>query len=1321
MAIERYDPLVVQEAENEAGFFEAGAAGIASGLIKIPEGVFSLAAELIDLGMDTDTAAEVEAFFDKINPFEEIAQERAVGKITEALTQVASVGTAGFKIGTKLVDKALKAKKAGNLVNLKNPNLIKASRKANELNNAAKYKRFAAGVVGGATGEAFVADVEEIGTFGDVFKGGPTVLDNEEDPDGGRGEALRKLMNRTKFGSESLLVTPFVYGAGLGVKALATRGKELAFSNSKLDRSFDKMGSWLRARSGKAQKQFELKMAETGAEMADTNRARELVSNIDKQVDAMFPSLKKFYAKTDKVGKAERQEFLKDLDELMFSGTTLKKLDSTLKDKVIKTMQDKDMPKENIDKLFGAIHGAREQFADLIEIISKGSANETEKVKNIKNFKEIIGDRFKQYLGSTYKIMENKSLVPFANYKPAEEAIDRVKAIFSRYAARNGQELTNEDLDFMVKKVIDTARLNKPGKKLPTFKYSNLTLGAETPEVEKTFARTITKGLKGDKEPQVIGKGSKAFRELFGEINDPRYSLYQGVTKLSGIARKKELMEELANENDRLIKAAKDAEIAGRPLKEGARGWFFGDELTASRNLKGEYNEIVPLDRYMKDEFIGDGVVNPLKGLYTTKDFAEGIVSANQGSKFFRGELERRDAKIASWVYRNLFLYPKGLSQISKTVLGPFTHSRNFFSAGAFAGANGIFFHDPRTLAKAFKRAFGEVQVGTRSEAANKQYRELLRLGVVNSNTNMGDLTNLLKDVKFGEGIATTDNMLRPLFKSMGKIKNVAQDLYVAEDDFWKITNYAVEMERLGQAYAKAGIKRTAQQLKEEAADIVKNTVPNYAFVSDTVRALRRFPIGNFMSFPSEIIRTTGNIFRRAINEIKDPVTGKINPITSTNPLKGIGMRRLMGMAMTHTMIPALLTSGAMALHDISREELAAIRRFLPQWSKNSTLIPIRDEETGELKVIDSSRGNAYDTIIRPFVSLLNNIQQGIDDEEVLMRGFSRGIAEATGELLNPFVDESIYTEAFMDIAPILGRGGRTREGKQLWTDQTSDGDKYKIAFWHTLNAMAPGSPKQFQRLYQAAVDKPGRTGDFYEVPDELAGFIGFRPIELDPIKSMGFKISEYQSGIRNARREFTGGEYGVLKGGPKTANDVIRRYIAANRARFNVQKEMMKNLQGAKLLGVSQSELFREFKDRQLSGKTFGMLNRAEFDPYFPSLEIIKQFREIAQEIGEDNPFEEARDTLNQLRGELRNLSLEDDFDDAINIGDWLEDEGEPLAQLGGGELLQTPGVNPALVDKTAMLPGLNTMETGLTPTEQALLSNEEKAIRLRQRGMTS
>ena len=86
-----------------------------------------------------------EQFFDKINPFEEIAAEKAAGRITEALVQVGIPGAIGFKTATKLADKALKAKKANNYVNFKNPNLIKAAGKASDLNRKAKAKRFAAG------------------------------------------------------------------------------------------------------------------------------------------------------------------------------------------------------------------------------------------------------------------------------------------------------------------------------------------------------------------------------------------------------------------------------------------------------------------------------------------------------------------------------------------------------------------------------------------------------------------------------------------------------------------------------------------------------------------------------------------------------------------------------------------------------------------------------------------------------------------------------------------------------------------------------------------------------------------------------------------------------------------------------------------------------------------------------------------------------------------------------------------------------------------------------------------------------------------------
>ena len=73
---EGYLDLSDAEKNSEISQFEAGLAGIASGLIKVPEGVISLGAELIDLGLDTNSAAQVEQFFDKINPFEEIAAEK---------------------------------------------------------------------------------------------------------------------------------------------------------------------------------------------------------------------------------------------------------------------------------------------------------------------------------------------------------------------------------------------------------------------------------------------------------------------------------------------------------------------------------------------------------------------------------------------------------------------------------------------------------------------------------------------------------------------------------------------------------------------------------------------------------------------------------------------------------------------------------------------------------------------------------------------------------------------------------------------------------------------------------------------------------------------------------------------------------------------------------------------------------------------------------------------------------------------------------------------------------------------------------------------
>ena len=321
-------------------------------------------------------------------------------------------------------------------------------------------------------------------------------------------------------------------------------------------------------------------------------------------------------------------------------------------------------------------------------------------------------------------------------------------------------------------------------------------------------------------------------------------------------------------------------------------------------------------------------------------------------------------------------------------------------------------------------------------------YQELLELGVVNSNVRLGDLSRLLKDVNFGETM-TSENGLRLLMKPLSKLKSVSQDLYTAEDDFWKIYSWAIEKKRLEDSFLKAGlvrgqyfkrngvdIKLDDKFLKEEAADIIRNNIPNYDYVSDFVQGLRKLPIGNFVSFPAEIARTGTNIVRRALREINEEIT--LANGTVVKPFQGIGYTRLFGFTTTVAAVPMATTAAFQALYDVTDEEREAIRRFAAQWSKNSTLLPIKDKETGDFKYVDFSHANAYDTLIRPLQAVVNAVQDGRTDEDGMMDDFAKGLFTAMSEFGQPFISESIWTEAASDI---IMRGGRTRDGFQVYSE----------------------------------------------------------------------------------------------------------------------------------------------------------------------------------------------------------------------------------------------------------------------------------------------
>ena len=63
-------------------------------------------------------------------------------------------------------------------------------------------------------------------------------------------------------------------------------------------------------------------------------------------------------------------------------------------------------------------------------------------------------------------------------------------------------------------------------------------------------------------------------------------------------------------------------------------------------------------------------------------------------------------------------------------------------------------------------------------------------------------------------------------------------------------------------------VRLTDDLIDEQAADIVRNNIPNYAYVSEFIKGLRKWPVGNFVSFPAEILRTSTNIVSRGLDEI---------------------------------------------------------------------------------------------------------------------------------------------------------------------------------------------------------------------------------------------------------------------------------------------------------------------------------------------------------------------------------------------------------------------------------------------------------------------
>ena len=315
----------------------------------------------------------------------------------------------------------------------------------------------------------------------------------------------------------------------------------------------------------------------------------------------------------------------------------------------------------------------------------------------------------------------------------------------------------------------------------------------------------------------------------------------------------------------------------------------------------GDYN--VPLgnpDESAEQQF------NPLDGMYTTKEFAEIIGSEVQSSNATRNMIFQ--------IYDLVFLVPKALTQLGIIVLSPATQARNFIGGGLMFMANGYASGESIDQAtKAIKHnLFGRLsydsngQLTVEGRNAQRLFKRMQDLGIVNTSVRLNEAADLFSKLsdRSGSTVGRVGHALQAIKQTKpgqvadffgGNTLRGAQNLYAATDDFWKMAAFGADRMRIQKmlddiegenvtdevklkilkAYAetlttkigedyKSNLARTIrttdleEYIDEVAAYHVRMGMPNYDYVGKFAQIIRQLPLGNFIAFPTEILRTAG-------------------------------------------------------------------------------------------------------------------------------------------------------------------------------------------------------------------------------------------------------------------------------------------------------------------------------------------------------------------------------------------------------------------------------------------------------------------------------
>jgi len=1322
---------------GEVGQLESITHGIVSGTIKIPYGFANLGAMIIDFGnkenlpVNQSAVAQLDRWFEQtyfgnlMKYSEAKARENALGKLTEVIVQMyggwKTVGTAGVKVTEKalgIFNKAYDAVKSGKYVRTaKNTNLSRGVKDVKKFNNLSGKQKFISIAVGGGIAGSVVYDAENIGTFGDLavdlgFESGEITALDRKKKSTSKDEAARMLWNKLKFSGEmGFPIVPAIWGVGKVGKSIVSGVYKRAANVTKFDKMVEKIVARpARGRGPFPEEQFQAMQRLRGKKESAELLSQDFLKNIDdivKRISRDSQVISNATGLTDGISQA----IVKVINAGKFTASqgkvVVRGFDETSLKSFYKSMDELKIPKNEIDNIVNEMRSIHQYWAQYLNTITKGGNLNI----GLKELTKVMNERIGDTLSTEYKIFKDSGLSPVDGYIVSREIKDEVAKIFQRNAAANGKEISKETARLQVDQVIRNVKLD-PTTGQPYFKYPPAGMAAEQALITKSIAKNITGGGKfvADDVGGLIQKESDliAFQKLFGSYKNAMNVIANVTTDLAEISAR-----------DRFYNIIKQGAV--EQIARGERAIVYPSYNAAAKGWAGTGEKIIEMSTGLKlPNKLGDAVYTPpINGMFTTENIAQGLI---------HGALNNLGSITKNIYYQAAVMVPKGLIQAGKTVGGPFTHGRNFSSGAVTMVALGNVRYaltNPMVFGKALYRSYKTIQpqlfgrrnipgtvytAGTKvsteelKKGGQALYRFLLDEGMVNSSAIYRDVIGLIQDTqKIG--------WLQSIWGKMGRrtksFIKAAQHLYVAEDDIWKIANFFIEDQRIHDAYA-AALKKgliTADKIPADleimkmATKKIREFMPNYAYVSELVQASRRSPFGNFVSWTAEQIRTNTNIVMAAKADIKNPI------------FKQMGYERLFGWGFTVAAIPPLAVWGGMKMYGVTKDQLYAIKEFLPWFSKDSTVIPVYED--GQYKYIDFSRAFFYDVITNPLQSVITSLETNKDDP--VLPAVAKGMMAGFARLVEPFVSESIWLSGFFDV---YARGGVTSRGTKIWNDEDAPGDKVWKTMKHLMLLYSPGSAIQMRRLYHAYTGKTLK-GTEYQMTDELLGLIGLRKAPLDIYRSMQINIGKFLGREGDERKVIYNG---TLSGDPVTDdNKIIEQFIWANHQRLDAFNEMKRYYDAAKTLRIKEKDIKDIFKARNRMD-IYKMIKKNKFKPLTISDNMEEKYKDIAERKGIANPLnKKVKTRIKKIIKRLKKQRLNKDY--VIDKDKFLFKEGSIIdtikEMLPGKKEVKTIYETQAPPLPATPMPVANQAQmvqkdpqTNLTPIETALLSPEEKVI---------